>query len=240
MVAPLVGAAAISGVGSLIGGVTGGKGAKKAAEVQQQTARDQIAAIQQNQKFLYGLSAPTIERGNAAGDTYAGLLGVGGDAAKSANAINTWRNSFGYQDLLREGLGAVNANAYARGMGNSGATLKALQDRGSQIANQSGQQYLGNLGNLIGWGNQAVGTVGGVSQNATNAINQVSQNSADAQSNAALAGAQGLSNALQGIFNAGSYALGSSYGGGNSGGFGQPMMQTPYGNMYGGLNPRWG
>jgi hypothetical protein len=210
MVAPLVAAAGIGAVGSVVSGITGGKGAKKAAQTQARTAQQQIAAQQQTLAQLTALNQPAITRGNEAASLYGGILGVGG-AGQSQQALNTFRNSIGYQDLMREGLGAVNSNAYARGMGDSGATLKALQDRGSQIANGTTQQYLGNLGLLINAGTQGAGNVAGVTQNVTNNIGAISQNAANAQSNAQLATAAGWQNTFQNLANLGGYALGSSY-----------------------------
>lgn len=144
----------------------------------------------------------------------------------SQAALDTFRGSTGYQDLMKQGLGAVNANAYASGMGDSGATLKALQDRGTNIANSSAQQWLGNLGNLMSAGGQARGLVAGIGTNTVNANNSATQNAANVSSNATLASAGQTSSALQGLLNAGAYAYGSSYGGGS--GFGaQPGYQTP-------------
>jgi hypothetical protein len=226
MVAPLIAAAGISAASSLVSGITGGKGAKKAAKIQAQTARDQIAAIERNRQQILGLSQPTIDRGNSAATIYAGMLGAGGDPTASKAALDTWRGSVGYQDLVDQGLGAVNANAYARGMGGSGATLKALQRTGANIANQSAQQYMGNLGNLIAAGNSAIGNVAGVNTSATNAINGINQNTADAQGNAALAQSGAMQNGLQNLVNlGGAYAgmksvptFSSSYGQGSTGG----------------------
>lgn len=213
MVAPLIAAAGIGAVGSVLGGLFGGSSAKKAAKIQQQTAQMQIAANDRNRAELTALSQPAITRGNAAGDTFAGLLGVGGDPAASARALDTYRNSTGYQDLLDTGLGAVSAGAYARGMGDSGATLKALQTRGMNIANQNQQQYMGNLNTLIQTGNSAIGNVAGVSTATTQANNAALQSGADASSNAALAGGAAWQSALKNLTNIGmTYA--SSYGGG--------------------------
>ncbi len=209
---PLI-AAGIGAAGSIVGGITGGKGAKAAAKTQQQTTQMQIAANNANRQQLVGLSQPSIDRGNAAGATYAGLLGVGGDPAASAAALQTYRGSTGYQDLLDTGLGAVNSGAYARGMGDSGATLKALQTRGMNIANQNQQQYLSNLNGLIQTGNSAIGNVAGVSTSTTNANNAALQNGSDASQGAIISGATAQQNALRNLTNAGlTYA--SSYGGG--------------------------
>jgi hypothetical protein len=196
-------------VGDVIGGITGGKGAKKAAKIQAQSTREQIAANNANLAKLTGMQQPTIDRGNWAGSIYAGLLG-NGDKAASAEALQTFRGSNGYQDLLNTGLGAVNSNAYARGMGDSGATMKALQTRGAAIADQSQQQYLGNLGNLISTGNSAIGQIAGVNTSTTMANNAANQTSADASGNAALIKAAAWGNAFKNIDNrANSFA--SSY-----------------------------
>lgn len=139
------------------------------------------------------------------------LPNSGGAGGGSQAALDTFRGSTGYQDLLKTGLGSVNANAYASGMGDSGATLKALQDRGTNIANTSAQQWLGNLGNLMSAGGQARGLVAGIGTNTVNASNAATQNAANASSNATLASAGQTSQALQGLLNAGSFAYGSSY-----------------------------
>jgi hypothetical protein len=223
MVAPLVAAAGIGAAGSLIGGITGGKGAQKAAQIQQKTTQQQIAALQKNQQYISGLEAPTIDRGNQAGSLTANFLGMNGGTA-AADALGTYRDSTGYSDLVKEGLGAVNSNAYARGMGDSGAALKALQSRGMSIADRSSSDWLGRLGQLQQLGQQAIGNVAGVATNTTNNINAANQTGADAQGNAALVGSAAWQKALQGLVNTGSYAMGSSFGGGSG-------QVNPYGVM---------
>jgi hypothetical protein len=220
---PVAIAAGVGAVGSIAGGVIASKGAKSAAQTQANASQQQIAANNANQQRILGLSQPAIDRGNAAGDIYSGLLGIGGNPAASASALATYRGSSGYQDLLNTGLGAVNANAYARGTGDSGATLKALQQKGMAIADQNVQQYLGNLNTLIQTGNSAIGNVSGVATNTVQANNAALQAGADASGNAALIGANGWGNALRNLTNIGSN-LASSYGG----------QQNPYG-VSGGL-----
>lgn len=224
MVAPMVAAAGISAVGSLIGGITGGKGAKKAAQTQARAQQQQLQFQQNAQNQIVGLNQPAITRGNEAASLYGNFLGVGGPG-NSQQALDTFRGSTGYQDLMREGLGAVNANAYSRGMGDSGAALKALQTRGASIANQSSQQWLGNLGTLVNAGTQAAGNVSGVTQNVANNMGNIVQNGADNQSNAALWQAGNTTNTIQNLANIGAYAYGSSYGG----------NRNPYGIVGGGI-----
>lgn len=222
---PVAIAAGVGAVGSIAGAAISSSGAKKAAQTQANATNTQIAANNANQQRILGLSQPAIDRGNAAGQIYSGLLGAGGDPTAAASALNTYRSSSGYQDLLNTGLGAVNANAYARGTGDSGATLKALQQKGMAIADQNVQQYLGNLNTLIQTGNSAIGNVSGVATNTVQANNAALQAGADASGNAALIGANGWNNALRNLTNIGSN-LASSYGG---------QQQNPYGISNAGL-----
>ena len=217
-------AAGIGAAGSLLGGITGGKGAKSAAKIQKQTAEEQIAANNANMAKITGLEQPTIDRGNLAGTEYGNLLGLNGatGSAAATSGLDTFRNSSGYQDLITQGLGAVNADAYAKGMGDSGATLKALQKKAMGIADTSQQEYLGNLNNLIQTGNVAIGNIAGVNTATTGANNQANQNAADAAGTAAQAQAAAWQKAISGLTSAGS-GLASSYGSvgfGNNTGYG--------------------
>lgn len=226
-----------AGVASIAGGAIASSGAKKAAKLQQQQAQSEQARLQANQEYIRGLNQPTIDRGNAAGGLIGSFLGTeGGDQA--ASALATYRGSTGYQDLLNTGLGAVNSNAYARGLGASGATLKALQAKGMALADQNAQGWLGNLGTLANAGQNAIAGVGNAATNTTNAINTSTGNAADASSNAALLQSAGWQRALQNLGN-----IGSSFAGGGGAGLGssygapqgtQPTMPLPSARGWGG------
>jgi len=231
-VPPVAIAAGIAAGGSIIGGAISSGAASKAAKAQQSVAQQQIAANNANRQQIIGMEQPTIDRGNAAGSVYGGLLGLG-DAAASQKALDTWRGSISYDDLLKTGNAAVNANAYARGMGDSGATLKALQSRGQSLANQTQGIYMSNLNNLIQTGNSAIGNVAGVSTQTTGANNAALQNSADAASNAALISGAGWQNALKNLTNIGS-SMASSFGGGGANPGAPISGQMP---GYGAVNP---
>lgn len=225
---PVAIAAGIGAAGSIAGGVIQSSAASKAAKAQQQAAAQQTALAQQNQQYVAGLAQPTIDRGNAAGGLIGSFLGTeGGDQA--AQALATYRGSTGYNDLLNTGLGAVNSNAYARGMGASGATLKALQSRGMALADQSSGDWLGRLGGLASLGNNAIQSVSNSATNTTNAVNGFNGNAADATSNGALASGAGWSNALQNLAN-----IGSSFAGAKTGTLGSSYRTPQYGGLYGG------
>jgi hypothetical protein len=211
-VPPVAIAAGIAAGGSILGGVISSSSASKAAKTQADVAQQQMAANNANRAQITGLEQPNIDRGNWAGDIYSGLLGKG-DPAASQGALDTWRGSVGYQDLLKTGMGSVNSNAYARGLGDSGATLKALQTRGSAIADQNQGVYMSNLNNLIQTGNSAIGNIAGVSTQTTNANNAALGNAADASSNATLTSGAAWNNALKNLTNIGLNTA-SSFGGG--------------------------
>ena len=213
MVAPAVGAALIGGVGSLLGRLFGGGGAKKAARAQQQVSREQIAESNANRDFQYSLNRPNIDMGGSAEGRIAALLGLGGDAGAAQQGFDAYRGSTGYAARLAEGLGAVNNRSFAGGVGMSGANLRALQERGHNLMGGEFNNYLGQLGGLSAAGQNARGLVANVGGSAVNQFMGSSQNAANAQGQAAMAGAANTQNMIQNLFNAGSYAYGSSYGG---------------------------
>lgn len=221
---PVVIGAGIAAVGSVAGGVLASSASKKAAKAQQDSTNAQIAESRRNQAYITGLEQPAIDRGNQAGAAYSNFLGLNG-AGSQQGALDTFRGATGYQDVLNTGLGSINANAYAKGLGASGATLKALQQRGSAIADQSAQSYLGNLNVLNQTGQTAIGNVAGVAQNTTNNINQATQQAGATQGNAALATGASWTQALQNIANVGGATLGSSYG--QPAGQAPPLYRTP-------------
>jgi len=208
---PIAIAAGIGAAGAIGSAAISSGASKKASKAQASASQQQIQAATANRDYQYNLNAPTINAGNAATNTIQGLLNVGGDPAASRSALDTFRASSGYQDLLKTGLDAVNANAYARGMGNSGAALKALQAKGASIANSSMQGYLTNLTNLASSGAQARNTVAGVGSNTVNLTGQATQGAADAASNNALITGSNISSALGNLANLGASAFGSSY-----------------------------
>jgi hypothetical protein len=210
MVAPLIAAAGIGAASSLLSGITGGKGAKKAAQIQAKSAADQIGAARENRDYQYGLNRGDIDRGDWAGSTTAALLGKG-DPAEAKQAFDTFRGSDGYTFRLGEGAKAINTNAYARGQGDSGGTLKALERYGQDFGSGEFGKYLGYLGGLSGQGAGARSLVAGVGGNFVNQFSQATGNAADAASNAKLITSGNWADALRNAGNGVAYALGSSY-----------------------------
>jgi hypothetical protein len=205
-------AAGVAAAGSVAGAAISSSAAKKAAKTQADASAQSNALAREQYASNAANLNPAIARGNQAAGYVGDLLGIGGDPAASQAAFQRFRDSSGYQFQLSEGLGAINANAYARGMGDSGATLKALQDRGNAMAQGSFQTYLGNLQNVSNQGTTAASALAGVGQNLVSNVTANNNQSADAAGNAALVRANGINGSIQNLINAGAYAYGSSYG----------------------------
>ena len=171
-------------MGGIVGSIFGASGQKKAIEKQTQAITDannkNIALAQDTRNQNVALFQPQMGYGDAADRIIAGLLGTGGSAQASTDAFNTFRNSTGYQTNLQEGLNAVTANNAARGTFQSGATAKALQDRGVQLNSQYLQQYLQNLTGQSNTGTAAKGAIAGANVSLLNNQTIANNNIADA------------------------------------------------------------
>ena len=201
--------AVIGAAGSVAGGIASGKGAKKAAKIQQQTAQQQIAALQQMYNTNKALIEPTVHNGEAAQTQQQALLGLGSDPT---SALSTLEATPGYAYTVDQALKGVNSNAYASGMGNSGAAEKALQDRAANLATQNYNNYFNQLGTVADRGTSETNALVNQGNLTTQRSNAASQSGADAQSANAVFQGQNLANILKGVSGAAGSAFGSSYG----------------------------
>ena len=85
------------------------------------------------------------------------LLGLGGDTAGQSAAFDNYRDSTGYDFKMDQGTRAITGSAAAKGLLKSGATAKALEGYGQNLADTTFNDYISqlfNLGNLgLGAGN---------------------------------------------------------------------------------------
>ncbi|NYD88746.1 hypothetical protein [Sphingomonas melonis] len=202
MVAPLIAAAGISASSSLFSGITGGKGAKKAAKIAAQQADKDRALAQQIYNTNMGLAQPTVDRGNAAGSQINALLGLGGNAQAANDALAAYKSSTGYQGRLNEGYSAINTGYAAKGALESGAAQKALLNYGQQQASGEFNNYLSQLSNQQGAGLNALGAVTGAGANYVNQATSAGNSASSAAANAALFSGMAQQNALSGVANA--------------------------------------
>lgn len=114
-----------------------------------------------------------------------GAGGSAGDGLTGNNAFNKYLDSTGYKFQLGQGQQAITTSNAARGLLNSGATLKALTKYGQNLASTTFNQYLNQLGGLSNSGLQAGTAIGNAGDQAgstgANAIAQGYGNAASSK-----------------------------------------------------------
>lgn len=190
-------AAAVGAAGSMAAGAMQSGAVSDAADQANQTQREAQAQMR-------GDLAPYMNAGTNALAPAQSLLGLNGQDAATA-AMANFQQSPGYQFQLDQGIRAVESGAAAQGMLHSGATLKALQDRGNGLAAQEFGNYYNRLMGMVQNGQNSAAGVGASGVQTAQGI---------AQTNASAGGAQAsiYGNVAQGIGNAaGNYANNSLY-----------------------------
>lgn len=221
-------AAAIGAIGAVAGGVASGKGASRAAQLQADATNKQTQALQAMYETNKGLMMPTYNNGAAAQARQQTLLGLsGGDGADAQKIL---ADSPGYRFSVEQSMKAANAGAYASGMGNSGAAMKALQDRGNSLATQNYNNYVGQLGTVADRGVTAMQGLVQQGNQTTTQTNAVTQSGADAASANAVYQGNNLSNVIKGLAGSAGQAFGSSYSGGHTVG-GSPVSNKLFGML---------
>jgi hypothetical protein len=107
------------------------------------------------------------------------------------NLLNNYQGDPGYQFRLDQGNNQINAAAAARGLGNSGATMKALtkygQDFASNEYNNAYNRTYGRLSQIAGFGQGALTNTNAAAQNYGNNVAQTQQGLGNAQASNYLA-----------------------------------------------------
>lgn len=107
---------------------------------------------------ISNIYTPAAQGGVAAQNFIAQLLGLqGGDAAKQG--FQNYLNSSGYKFQLGEGMKAITSSNAAKGLLNSGATLKGMQNYGQGLAASKFNDYLAQLGGVMQGGLGAGGLI---------------------------------------------------------------------------------
>jgi hypothetical protein len=207
-----VAAAVIGGVATLGGGLIAAGGAKKAANVQAQSAREAQAANERALERQIGLQEPFRQAGLTAQEQIMQLLGIGGDAAAADYGslakpfgMEQFEQDPGYAFRQSEGMKALERSAAARGLLQSGPTLKGIQRFGQESASQEyGNAFnryqiersarLNPLQSLMGSGQSATNVMTG----ATGQAGQNEQGNIMGAGQARASGYVGQANALGG------------------------------------------
>jgi hypothetical protein len=202
----ILAAAGVAAGGALIGGYFSGQASQNAANTQA-SAADRASAVSQAQyDQTRADQAPYRQAG------YGALGGMQQDYYGKNFSMDDFKADPGYQFNLDEGNKAINAAASARGMSNSGATMKALTAYGANMANQQyGAAYdrynndktttFNRLASLAGLGQTANTQTGAAGMNNSNAIANNTMSAANAQSAAMMAGANATNGAIGGATN---------------------------------------
>lgn len=219
-------------MGGVIGGIIGGVGQYAAAQAQADAAKQaaQLALTGYNYLTKGAGAVPNqgyIDTGSNANNMMAGLLGVPGTTAEqqtaAQNGFNNYLDSTAYKFQLGQGQNAITTSAAAKGLLNSGATLKSLDQYGQNLAGTTFNNYLGQLGNLSAAGQNAL-------TRTANAGGAGGGGAASAMISAGNAQAGGITGLANGIGN----AVGSLFNGFNSGGSNSNVF-PPAPTMGGGL-----
>ncbi len=181
-VAAAVAPAAISAISGAIQGGSAASGAAAATGASQQAINTATANV-----------APYTAAGATATNAYSDLLGLNG-ADAATKAMGSFTASPGYGYSLQQGLRGVDAGAAAAGMLRSGATLKAEQTLGTNLANQDFGNYLGRINTLAQTG-------AGVTNSLNGLISGQGTNQAQIANNAGAQQASIYGNVASGITN---------------------------------------
>jgi hypothetical protein len=238
----ILGAAGISGIGSVISGFLGSNASSKAANEQAQTAQEAMIIQQQNLNAEIGRLQPFITSGTNATNILQGLTGTeaGGNpltapltapfAATPGAQLSALEATPGYQFTRQQGLIAAQ-NAMA-GSQPGGAALKSginyAEGLASTTFQQQFQNYLANnqqIYNILA-GQQATGAnaAAGLNTNTTAGTNAIS-NLATGAGAAQAAGTIGSASAITGALGNGTNALTNAIG-----------VSALSGNLFGGQN----
>lgn len=195
-------AAGITAGASILSGITGGKGAKKAAETQ--AAAYQKGIDEQRRQFdtTQANFAPYQQAGTKALPGILDLLGINGNDAQSA-AIGGLKNGAGFTSLYNTGADTILQNAAATGGLRGGNTQNSLANFGSSLLSTVIQQQLGSLGGLVNTGVGAANSLGSFGQQSANQVSDLlgKQGGANATAAAApYAALQGIISQLGGQF----------------------------------------
>ena len=173
----IIGASAISGLGSLAGGLLGANAAKSAARLQAAATAQRRADLQPfTQAGLGGLNELQL------------LLGLKGTPEEQRGAL---QETPGFQFQLEQGVNALDRSAVSRGGLLSGNQVKAQTQFGQGLANQSFNTRANQLFSLAGLGQTSAAGQG-----------VASQLGAQGQGNALIAGSQALAGGIGGVSNA--------------------------------------
>jgi hypothetical protein len=194
------GAPLIGGLASIGSSLIGGYFANQAADAQAKALRYAADKESKNLASIQGMYAPAINAGNTARDYQLGAVGLPGGVGYD-EAMAAFRASPGYEFTRNQGLNGVQTSAAANGSLFSGATAKALQKYGTNLADQEFGNWYGRLGGISGAGDSAMGTVANAGTNTANSLSNIAARQGDARASSYGTTANAIGSGLQNIAN---------------------------------------
>ncbi|MGZ3770059.1 MAG: tail fiber domain-containing protein [Bdellovibrio sp.] len=134
----------------------------RAVGIQNQSTQQANQALTNSYNDQRGYLDPYNQAGMRA------LSGMGNPDFQRSFSMADYQKDPGYQFRLDEGNKAINAAAAARGMGNSGATMKALTQYGQDYASGEYQKAYDRFNNDKNTQFNRFSTLAGIGQNASN------------------------------------------------------------------------
>lgn len=194
----------------VVGSYLGYKASKDASKAQQEGATAASAVASDTADKQLALQREIWEKQQADQKDYLGqgkygINTLGALMRPNADTSAILKNDPSYQFRLKQGQQALDRSSAARGMGYSGAQMKAAQDYGQGMASTEFGNYYNRLAGLAQGGQQAANTLGAqggqYANNASGTLGSLGgylQNNLGQAANARASGYIGKANAING------------------------------------------
>lgn len=196
----IAGASVIGAGASIISG-------NRAANAQQQSAAAQIAEARRQYDQTRADYAPWRQTGASALQRLASEYGLNGQRQNSQFTADP-----GYQFRLAEGNKAIERSAAARGLLNSGATLKAANNYAQNTASDEYGNYWNRLAGLAGVGQTATAGTAAAGQSSTGMINNALQQSGNARASSYANTGSAINSGINNVLSAYLFSQGGGFG----------------------------
>jgi hypothetical protein len=120
-----------------------------------------------NRGLITSTYSPSMQQGVSATNYLGSLLTGQGDVGAAQGGFNQYLKNAGYENALARMTQGVTGGNAAQGLLRSGATSTALLNRGTELNQSMFNNYLGQLGNLAGIGQNAGSLVANVGNRST-------------------------------------------------------------------------
>lgn len=202
----LLGSAAVGAAGTYYASSQASKAAKAQAAGATEAGRISAEQYAQTREDL----EPWRKVGENALYQFADTLGIPPPGATEAAApdYSGFESSPGYLFRQREGQKAVERSKAARGLLKSGGTVKALQERGQDIASGEYGNYMNRLATAAGIGQTATTSTASFGAGAAGAAGRATEEAARARASGYLGAGQAVQQGISGIQSLGGYWAG--------------------------------